>query len=119
MAYLRNRNLRGVYSGLNFPLPSNSLPMLPAVVAVVKAAANLAVKQNGGGRNGMAGAYGPQARRWPGAYSRRGMATLSGARRGMGAGMSDFTDWIKNNPLMAGGIGVGAVLRLNMGSRRR
>jgi len=115
MAY--RRTMRGVYSPLNYPLPSNSLPLLPAAVAAVKAAAKIAVAQNGGG---MAGAYGPAARRWPGAYSRRGMATLSGAtaRPGMGATF-DPMSWIKENPGMAAGVGIAAaVLLFGMGGRR-
>lgn len=109
------RTLRGTYSPLNFPLPSNSLPMLPAAVAAVKAAANISAKQGG---SGMAGAYGPPARVWPGAYSRRGMAVLSGAS-GMGDTMSDVTGWLSKNPGTAAVIAIGAVLLLGMGGRRR
>jgi hypothetical protein len=115
MAY-RRTTMRGQYSPLNFPLPSNSLSpqsLVPAAAAAVKAAANLSVKKNGNA--GMAGAYAPPAQRWPGAYSRRGMAVMSGMGQETGAG---FTDWIKNNPLMSAGIAIGAVLLLGMGGKR-
>lgn len=113
MAY-RRTTLRGQYSRLNFPLPSNSLSpqsLVPAAAAAVKAAANLSVKNgNGKGQPGMSGAYGPQAQRWPGAYSRR---------PGMGQATFDPMSWVKENPLMAAGIAIGAVLLLGMGGRRR
>ena len=113
----RKRRLAGTYGAYDFPLPSNSLAaMVPAAAAAVKAAANLAVKTNG---RGMAGAWGPQAASWPGAYSRRSMPTLSGARAGMGFATSDVTDWLKNNPGTAAAIAIGAVLLLGMGRRRR
>ena len=99
MAYLHRRSMQGVYSPLNFPLPSNSLPMLPAAIAAVKAAANLSVKSNGG-RPGMAGAY-----------SRR--------RQGMGQAAFDPMGWVKENPLLTAGIAIGAVMLLGMGGRRR
>ena len=115
MAYYRNRSMRGVYRPLNFPLPSNSLPaqaLMPAAVSAIKAAANLLVKGNGG--NGMAGAYGPQAKRWPGAYSRgAGMGVVASP-----GGTAGAIDWIKNNPGMAAGIAIGAVLLLGMGGKR-
>lgn len=117
MAY-GQRTLRGTYSPLNFPLPSNSLAQMPAAVAAVKAAANLAVK---GKRPGMSGAYGPPAQRWPGAYSRRGMPVL-----GLGdaldpiasAGIDDAMNWVKANPLLAAGIAAGAMFFLSRSGRR-
>ena len=70
MAY-RRTTLRGQYSRLNFPLPSNSLSpqsLVPAAAAAVKAAANLSVKNgNGKGQPGMSGrmARRPNAGRAP------------------------------------------------------
>ena len=96
MAY--RQTMRGVYSGLNFSLPSNSLPMLPAAGAAVKAAANLSVKSNGS-RPGMAGAY------------RR--------LQGMGQAAFDPMGWVKENPLLTAGIAIGAVMLLGMGRGRR
>lgn len=131
MAYMRNvrpRGMRGVYGEVNFPLPSNSLP---AAAAAVKAAANLVVASGRVTSPGMAGAYGPPARQWPGAYSRRAMpvlpaqassrarAALSG-QFGLGqSSVSGITDWLKNNPGTAIAVGLAAVLLLGVAKGRR
>ena len=104
------RSLQGVYRPLNFPLPSNSLPaqaLIPAAVSAIKAAANLSVNGKGG-RSGMAGAYGPPAKRWPGAYP---------GRSGMGA-VSDVTGWIDNNKALAAGLAIGAWLLFGIVEKR-
>ena len=110
MMHLQRRSLRGAYRDVRYPLPSDSLTVaaIPAVVSAVKASA----------KAGMAGAYGPPAQRWPGAYSRRpGMA-------GMGTAAPTtptpaWLEWITNNPGLAAAAAVGAVLLLGKGGRGR
>ena len=127
MPYLRKvpgrRSLQGVYSQLNYPLPSNSLPtqaLMPAAVSAIKAAANLVV--NGSGRAGMSGAY-LRKRAWQPPVPEGGPSRLILRGAGMGVVSSPGEtagafDWIKNNPGMAAGIAIGAVMLLGMGGKR-
>ena len=117
------RTLHGVYRPLNFVLPSNSLPLalVPAAAAAIKAAINSAKK---------GGAPGSRVPVLPSQASPRAMTALarrpgmSGAyyrRTGVGdvsTTVSGFTDWIKNNPGLAGAAAIAAVFLLGMGGRR-
>ena len=122
MPYARRRNLQGVYSPMDFVLPSNSgvfrpaaiQAIAPAAASAIKAAANAAVKAGGKGRGGLN----------PGGLNPAGRPGMAGAyypRRGLGTAVSTngsgVMDWIKNNPGTAAGIGIAAVLLLGMGRR--
>lgn len=107
------RTMQGVYSPANYVLPSNSLPTVANLLKAV-----IHANGNGGYNGGMAGAYGPPAARWPGAYSRRSMPTLSGAGAGMGLEMADVTTWVSNNAMLVG-LSLGGILLLGMIGRRR
>ena len=127
MAYFRQRSMAGAYSQLDYPLPSNSLTAMPnaaAAVAVVKAVANAA-------QRGMSGAYGPTlpAQASPTAVAavlraraRQGMSGGYYRRAGMGdvsSSLDDLKTWVTDNPALAGGIAIAAVMLLGVGRRRR
>ena len=106
MAYFRRRSMAGVYRGIDYSLPSNSLTAMPnvaAAVAVVKAVANAAQRGRltSPGR-GMAGSY----------YRRAGMGDVSSS-------LDDLKGWVTANPALAGGIAIAGVVLLGMGGRRR
>ena len=111
------RTLKGTYEPLNFPLPSNSQAAITLAVDAVKA---MSSARAGLGAWSSRSAYASRRRTISGIYD-RGLLNRYGTtpQTYLGAGVSEVAEWMKQNPILAAVVGLGAVLLVGMGGKRR